>query len=783
MKHVPSLVLVALVCTGSLLAQRPNLYDLDTVRDMKLYFAQPNYWQLLLNNYRSKTEIKADLKVDGLTYKDVGVRFRGNTSYTRVPGEKKGFNIRTDAFVPGQDIYGYDHLNLNNGYHDPTFMREPLTYHIASKYMASPKCNWVRVWLNDVYWGIYINVQQPNSKMMDENYPDGDGNRYRGFGFPFDNSALTWLGPNVSSYVNNYEFKKGDGTDLVAMINVLNNTPLAQFEALVPKAMNIDGGFWYCTVMNSLVHTDCYIGTGKDHFEYHDPHHDRFHIFPFDVNESLAGETNANFNLSPWYNTTNSRRPLMTRPLQIPRLRARYIAHYRTLLDDYMSWAYMGPWITKYQALIATDVANDTKKIYPTSAFTSNITQDYRSGRSVIRAIRPLIENRATYLKGLPEFNTAQASIANITQSPQKPMNSDRIWINAKVTGAAQVGLWWRTIGMFNEVPMLDDGKNNDGAANDGVYGASIAPQASGARVEYYVSAATAAGVERFEPRKTEFAPLFTVIEHPTGTSAIRLNEALASNDTVIKDGAGEFDDCVELYNSSNAPVSASGMYLSDKIGNPTKFQIPAGQTIPAGGTLLIWCDEDQLQGPLHANFKLSASGESVFLFDTDGKTLVDRIDFGAQQTDVSIARLYDGATPWVSLLTPNPSTRNEITGGVRSFTSFDSFVHPMTAAATAPKINTTMNLTLGSGPANSAFVLLVSAAASHVPVTDKLVLLAFPPVVILTTPSSSTGGATVPLVIPNDSGLVGNRAYLQAAALQNSIFVGSNALELVFTN
>ena len=75
-------------------AQTPGLYDLDTVREFRLYFSQSNYWTQMRNNYASKTNIAADLKVDGVTYANVGVRFRGNTSYRRIPAgsEKFGFN-------------------------------------------------------------------------------------------------------------------------------------------------------------------------------------------------------------------------------------------------------------------------------------------------------------------------------------------------------------------------------------------------------------------------------------------------------------------------------------------------------------------------------------------------------------------------------------------------------------------------------------------------------------------------------------------------------------------
>ena len=116
--------------SASVSAQVPDFYDEQAYRTIYLQFNQANWWSLLVQNYGPEIDIPADMTVDGVTYPNCGVRFRGNTSYTMLPpgSEKKSFNIRTDAFVAGQDLYGYDNLNLNNGFHDPTFIREFLTY-------------------------------------------------------------------------------------------------------------------------------------------------------------------------------------------------------------------------------------------------------------------------------------------------------------------------------------------------------------------------------------------------------------------------------------------------------------------------------------------------------------------------------------------------------------------------------------------------------------------------------------------------------------------------------
>ena len=77
---------------------------------------------------------------------------------------------------------------------------------------------------------------------------------------------------------------------------------------------------------------------------------------------------------------------------------------------------------------------------------------------------------------------------------------------------------------------------------------------------------------------------------------------------------------------------------------------------------VLIWLDEDGSQGPLHANFKLSADGEYIGIYDNDesGNLLIDGVDFTEQQTDVSYGRLPNG-TGNFELLYPTPGNMNQL--------------------------------------------------------------------------------------------------------------------------
>jgi hypothetical protein len=103
------------------------------------------------------------------------------------------------------------------------------------------------------------------------------------------------------------------------------------------------------------------------------------------------------------------------------------------------------------------------------------------------------------------------------------------------------------------------------------------------------------------------------------------------------------------------------GMYLTDDLANPTQWRVPDGVTIPAGGYLLFWADNDEEQGITHAGFRLSKEGGEIGLFDIDVKRNmpIDKITFGEQRMDISCGRIYDGEEPWVFSKNATPGDAN----------------------------------------------------------------------------------------------------------------------------
>src|SRR5206468_3810245 len=100
------------------------------------------------------------LTVDGKKYSNVGVRFRGTSSYFTVgAGYKRSFNVSLDFVNRKQRLHGYKTLNLLNSHDDPSFLSTVLYSHIARKYIPTPKANLVKVVINGESWGVYVNAQ------------------------------------------------------------------------------------------------------------------------------------------------------------------------------------------------------------------------------------------------------------------------------------------------------------------------------------------------------------------------------------------------------------------------------------------------------------------------------------------------------------------------------------------------------------------------------------------------------------------------------------------------
>ena len=272
------------------------LYDAATLRTIFLQFDSADWEKELMAFKNTDVEVPTTVTVDGVAYKDVGIKFRGMSSFMMVPeGEKHSINVTMDFVDKKQALLGYRSLNLLNSHEDPIYVRPVLYLQAAREFVPAAQANFVRVVINGESWGVYSNLEQVNKDFTQKWFKTTEGTRWKVPGGPGGRGGLEYFGEDVNRYKQVFEIKsKDDSKAWAALINltkVLNETPLDRLEAALTPILDIDGALRFLALDNVLVNNDGYWTRASDYNIYLDPK-GQFHVFPHDANETYGPSGN-----------------------------------------------------------------------------------------------------------------------------------------------------------------------------------------------------------------------------------------------------------------------------------------------------------------------------------------------------------------------------------------------------------------------------------------------------------------------------------------------------------
>jgi hypothetical protein len=405
------------------LSESTELYAIDAVRTLFIEFDSPDWEAELEAFYHTDVDVPATVTVDGRRYEHVGIRFRGNSSYMMVPrGSKRSLNLSFDATDRDQSLLGYRSLNLLNANGDPTLVRTALFSHIARAYLPAPQANFMRVAINGELWGTYVNVEQVNREFFRNRLLDAPTVRWKVPGSPMARGGLEYFGDSVALYRARFEIKTRDDSaawqGLIALTRVLNTTPPEQLAAALAPLLDIDETLRFLAVDMALVNSDGYWARASDYTLYRDPT-GRFHVMPHDMNEALVVErppplppglsgppplppglsgpppgmrgmmmTPVTPTVDPLIGLDDPRKPLRSRLLAVPELRARYLRYVREIAERWLDWERVGPMVSAWHAQIAPIVAVETRTLHSTEAFRAGLADGEESLRGFMQARR-----------------------------------------------------------------------------------------------------------------------------------------------------------------------------------------------------------------------------------------------------------------------------------------------------------------------------------------------------------------------------------------------------------
>ena len=394
-------------------AQNPgdNIFAGIQVHTIKLTLTQTNYWDSLVYYYNQGLEqymVASAVVNDTITYDSIGVRLKGNSSFT-YPGVKKSIRLAFDQYKSAYRWDGEKGIHLNNGWGDPSFIREKMHLDFCRDAgVIAPRANFAAVYINGTYWGLYSLVEHVDKTFLTTHYADKSGNLYKavdGFGPTAQYfSDFKYYGTLADSYSVRYELKTDGSTtawkDLMTVIDTVNNsvTPASSIPAVVNmtpfyKAMATDALF---------ANLDSYLNSGRNFYTYFLPATKKMEWVVWDAGLSFgayAPGIGSIENLSITYVSNAAARPLQGKVINTPSLKNEYLKTLSTLYTSYFTPSRLLPHADSLAAAIRSYVTADPNKMYTMQQFEANLlgTVTAVGGTGTSKpGIASFINNRAT---------------------------------------------------------------------------------------------------------------------------------------------------------------------------------------------------------------------------------------------------------------------------------------------------------------------------------------------------------------------------------------------------
>lgn len=659
---------ISMFVTPLHLFAQDDFYSINSVQEIRIIFKESN-WKLLLDslytNIGESGRLKADVVINGKVLKNVGIRYKGFSSYD-ADNNKNPFNIDLDYSYDDQNYKGYKKLKLSNVISDPSFVREVLSYEILRKYMPASKANYANVYVNDTLQGLYTNVEAVDKIFVKTHYGSKSNSFFKGSPENLvaacngSNSNLAYKGADINAYKVLYRMESDTGwNDLVHLTYILNN----QIEN-IGNILNVDRVLWMHAFNYVMLNMDSYIGYSQNYYLYKNDFN-IFNIIPWDLNMSFGSfrfsdGTCASYSM-PYINIANmkkldplrllnySHRPLFKNLLLPTSARKMYIAHMRTIINENFKnneYYTRGKFL---QSLINTYVQNDVNKFYTYDYFLSNIDTTVGSGDPFHQfpGIKDIVNGRMAYLDTFPGMINFPV-ITDIQHTPEFPLKGSSVWISAHVSNTDSVILSYRFTqnNSFSKVRMYDDGLHNDGNANDSIYGAEII--LSGQTIQYYLWAENdIAGIFSPEKAETEFYTIQPLIQ----SGEIVINEVMHSWNHDFSETENNQNGWIELFNTTKEIINLKDFRVSCKSESSTDYIF--SDTVISPGSYLVLLDKNNfISSGIHSNLFVPKNGGSLKIYN-QLQIVIDSLYFTQGISTKTLGRFPNG-TGYFTYMSPS---------------------------------------------------------------------------------------------------------------------------------
>jgi spore coat protein CotH len=369
-----TLVLVAallLSATGLHAQTHDELFDAQTVHDIRLFVNSTDV-QRLEEFYEENTFYTADLQWRTTRVRNIGIRSRGSASRSAT---KPGLQIEFDRYVGGQQFLGLRSLVLDNLWQDPGMMREQVAMGLFARLgHAAPRESFARVFINDVYYGVYTVVEAITPEFLARTTGQASGYIYE-FKYlgPYH---FEFLGDDYAPYKSLFEPRAHDFEPDATLYGPIRemiremNQPLDEvWRERVEKHVDLAQFVKYVAIEMFLAEDDGVLGSvGMSNFYLARGAADRpFQLIPWDKDLTFTDPRLSIF-------TRAEENILFQRAMEYGDLRALYLETLEAAARSALTDGWMAAEIDRCAALIAEHAAADIRKPYSTDDFNAAVS-------------------------------------------------------------------------------------------------------------------------------------------------------------------------------------------------------------------------------------------------------------------------------------------------------------------------------------------------------------------------------------------------------------------------
>lgn len=317
-------------------------------------------------------EVKAAVEFEGQTLDDVGVRYKGNSTFMATRGQlKKSFKLDFNQFTKKQKLFGLTKLNLNCNALDPSQIREAISYEIFRQAgVPAPRTAFARVYLTvpgeheNKYLGLYTIVEQVDERFLQNHFASKDGLLLK----PERIRGLPGYGDDWEKYAKAYDAKNDVPEDeakrFITLTKLVNDASDEEFNARIRTFINVNAFMRFLALNGMMVNLDSILAMGQNYYIYHDTVEDQFHWIPWDLNMSFggfpSGTTEQMINLSLAHPHAG-KHALIDRLLAIPSVREAYLQQIKELTTTVFTVENVNAVIEKIKATARPAIADESK--------------------------------------------------------------------------------------------------------------------------------------------------------------------------------------------------------------------------------------------------------------------------------------------------------------------------------------------------------------------------------------------------------------------------------------